>query len=479
MTPQPANKKQRSKPRKHQTHDFMGWKIRRFTDTKWQSDNVKFDGGKRERHFHDSLEKAKGYIADRQGEISELGNGAFALSAAQREEVLQAYRDLDGRSTVRDAVAFWLYHHPSKKGATLGEQVEGWLREADEDGLAPTSIRQMRQRMKTFSEVLGVDKPCSVVTPSDVSTFLAGRDCGKKTKQGWQKTLHAFFEFCKEGKAIMDNPVVKRRKARRGIKTVEEVSRKIPILPPRTVERFLHKLEELHPESVPALAIAFFAGLRPFEIQGQYSIETSATTAARRAVELAAETLENATKRGTAQTIAEAETALAAAREAFSVAREQENDAGFFGGLTWQNVNLAGRFIRVEAETSKTRVSRLVEIPDNLLVWLMKHLKADGQVSTAPITLKRHRQEAMKAIGLKEWPVDVARHCYATYHFAAHQNRDKLAAQMGHSGGSGVLEKHYKGLATAEEAARFWAILPAGAKQQSNAQKEESAQKRA
>jgi hypothetical protein len=37
---------------------------------------------------------------------------------------------------------------------------------------------------------------------------------------------------------------------------------------------------------------------------------------------------------------------------------------------------------------------------------------------------------------------------------------------MGHSGASGVLEKHYKGLATKEQAERFWAIAPADAVKQ-------------
>lgn len=463
MTPKPDNKKQRAKARKLQTHDFMGWKIRRFDDTRWQTDNVKFDGAKRERHFHESLEAAKGYISTRQEEINTLGAGAYALTAAQREECLSAYRDLEGRATIRESVAFWLYHHPTKKGATLAAQVAGWLKEAEEDGLAPTSIRQMRQRMAVFNEEMGAEKPCSAVTANDVAGFVKGRGCGKGTKKNWQKTLHAFFEYCKEGGAIVENPVVKRRKARRGIRTAEDVARHIPILPPRTVERFMHKLEELHPESVPAFAIAFWAGLRPFEIQGQYSIEKPATTAARKAVEVASETLENAQKRGTARTIAEAETALAAARDAFAVARAGEVDGGFFGGLDWCNVNLAERFIRVLAETSKTRKSRLVEIPENLMVWLVKHYRAKGQVAPSPITLRRHRADAMREIGLEEWPVDVARHCYATYHFAQHQNRDKLAAQMGHTGKSDILEKHYRGLATAEEAARFWKIVPDGA----------------
>ena len=67
---------------------------------------------------------------------------------------------------------------------------------------------------------------------------------------------------------------------------------------------------------------------------------------------------------------------------------------------------------------------------------------------------------------MKRWIPDWPRHTYATMYFAQHQNRDKLAAQMGHTGASGVLEKHYKGLATKEQAERFWAIVPADAVKQ-------------
>lgn len=462
MTAQPsADKKTRKKPRKYRTESYMGWRIRLLAPEKWQADNMDYKN--RLRHICTSLEAAKTYINGEQTKIDAQGAGAFALSAAETEEVLRARKDLSGRATIKQAVTFWLAHHPDKNAATVKEMAEGWLKEAETDGLAPTSIRQNRQRIDAFLREIGDEKACAAITPQDVSDFIAGRGCGKATKKNWQKTISAFFEYCLEHKAVPTNPVVKKRRGRRGHKPLAEVKRQPAFLPVKVVEKLMEKAEELHPESVPALAVSLFAGLRPFEISGQYNLESTATTEARKIVEAANEALGNAKKHGTAKTIHEAERALEEVRSKFAEAREKDTGGGFFGGLDWRNVNLAEKFIRVEADTSKTRKARLVTIPANLLLWLAKYRKASGTVAPSPVTLKRHRQDIMEAAGLKKWLPDVARHTYATMHFAKYQNRELLAAQMGHTQGSAILEAHYKGLATAAEAEKYWAIMPAGA----------------
>lgn len=106
MTPTTRTKKPRKKPRKQPAIDYKGWKIRRVAEDVWQSDNMgKFwhkderTGKltkKRERHYHQSEEAAKGYIIGKQAEYNEQGAGATALTTLQREEALQAYRDLVG-----------------------------------------------------------------------------------------------------------------------------------------------------------------------------------------------------------------------------------------------------------------------------------------------------------------------------------------------------------------------------------------------
>ncbi len=172
---------------------------------------------------------------------------------------------------------------------------------------------------------------------------------------------------------------------------------KMPVFwPVKTIEALLCAAEQTCPDMVPSLAIMAFAGLRPGEV----------------------------------------------------------------AGLTWEHVDLAERIIRVTPESSKVRRARIVEISENLVQWLAPHQKKSGAVSPAPMTFRRARARIMQSAGIKTWIPDVLRHSYATFHFAQHQDAGKLAAQMGHIGDAGILYKHYRGLATPKEAAKFWAITP-------------------
>ncbi len=126
--------------------------------------------------------------------------------------------------------------------------------------------------------------------------------------------------------------------------------------------------------------------------------------------------------------------------------------------LQWQNVNLADNIIRVMPETSKMRRARVVDIAPNLSAWLAAYVKPAGPVSPPYATFRRWRVVVMKAAGLSEWPVDVLRHSYATHWLAVHNDVAKLAALMGNS--PAIIFRHYRGLATAKEAARYWQIEP-------------------
>ena len=471
MTP---TKRQRSKPRKTPTERFNGWRIRPHPGGKFQIDNMDYKN--RVRAVYPTPEAARGGIIDRQAEIDAQGTGAYSLTAAQKEECLAAYKTLRGRATIAEVLDFWAAHHPDGATATLAEMVKAWIDDQTKNGLRPGTIKLNRQRLEGFARTMGAETPCATITTEALRNYLDGLKVAPVTRNGSRRCLRAFFQFCTDREIVLANPMLK-------IKPVKLDAKMPAFMDVRLVERFMHKLDELHPESVPAFAIAFWAGLRPVEVQGQYTMESPEVTQAKKAVETANETLTNAKKHGKQNAVTEAAQSLEAAREALRQAiatqDRQRDTGGIVGGLQWEDVNLRDMVIRVRPETSKTRSARLVDIPPNLATWLVKYYKGTGPVSPSPVTVKRHRDAVMDALKMKTWIPDIPRHTFATYHFAAHQSRDRLAAQMGHSGGSGVLEKHYKGLATAEEAARFCGILPAGAKQHSNPQTEESAQKRA
>lgn len=138
---------------------------------------------------------------------------------------------------------------------------------------------------------------------------------------------------------------------------------------------------------------------------------------------------------------------------------------GEAAGLTWGQIDVAERIIRVLPETSKVRQSRLVDIPNNLAVWLAQYRPHGVGDATriAPDTKRaiHFRRQRIAEVAKVEWIQDGPRHTFATMHFAEHQDAGKLAAQMGHVGGVDILYRHYRGLATAKEAAKFWKIKPA------------------
>ncbi len=404
----------RKSPRKHRTESYKGFKLRLFVPEAgdrhktpfWIADNC--NRTKRVRASFKTLEDAKLFVDQKSVEVENHGKAAYALKPAQRIEAVKAFQKVGGRASLLDAVEFWAKHHPDGATVTLSEMLTEWIEELDRGGRRPPTIREARNRGGVFVSAIGGDTPCAALTGETVRGFVEGLDCAPATRNGWRRVLGTFFEFCIRRKVMHSNPaheveVVKRDEA-------------MPVfLPVKQIERFMAKAEELHPEIVPALAVMFFAGLRPSEVGGQYGLAGTGTV---------------------------------------------------MGGLQWEDVNLADRIIRVNPETSKNRRTRLVDISDNLLLWLAKHYRASGPVAPPPPTFKRYRQDIMEAVKMKAWTPDIARHSYASYFYAKHQDVGRLQAQMGHTGDAAILFNHYRGLATKAEAEKFWGIVPEGTAQE-------------
>lgn len=166
-----------------------------------------------------------------------------------------------------------------------------------------------------------------------------------------------------------------------------------------TVGRILDVAEEKFPDLVPVLAVMFFAGLRPGEA----------------------------------------------------------------AALSWEHVDLVEKIIRVLPETSKVRRSRLVPMQSNLVLWLGNYRKLAGAVAPPPLEYRRQREALMKRAKFADWPRDVTRHTFATFRMADTQDAGKVAAELGHVGGTDILYRHYRGLTTPKEAKAFWALKPSGA----------------
>lgn len=119
--------------------------------------------------------------------------------------------------------------------------------------------------------------------------------------------------------------------------------------------------------------------------------------------------------------------------------------------LAWADVDLKTGLLTIDAEDSKTRSRRIVELPKVCVAWL--HLGGD-----LPAASVRYRLAAVaKAAGIAPWPRDGLRHSAASYWHAL-KGEVVTARNLGHS--EAVLHHHYRALVSPAEARKFFALWP-------------------
>ncbi len=122
-------------------------------------------------------------------------------------------------------------------------------------------------------------------------------------------------------------------------------------------------------------------------------------------------------------------------------------------------ISRSERHVVIEANQSKTRRRRVVDLTHNCTDWLA--LDPVGKGLLVSDNFRRRWLRLREAAGVP-WSHDVMRHTFASMHYAQHQNESLLKAQMGHSAGEDVLFRHYRALKTRAEASAFWALVPGG-----------------
>lgn len=106
--------------------------------------------------------------------------------------------------------------------------------------------------------------------------------------------------------------------------------------------------------------------------------------------------------------------------------------------------------IEVPAVKSKTRSRRLVTVQENLAAWLA----LGGELRPlGAMTVRRVIQ-----LSKVDWPHNVARHSFVSYHLAQFRSAKDTALEAGHS--EAMLFRHYRALVTPAAAAAFWSVRP-------------------
>ena len=132
--------------------------------------------------------------------------------------------------------------------------------------------------------------------------------------------------------------------------------------------------------------------------------------------------------------------------------------------LDWSKIDFTRKQIDVEPLATKNNGDnasvRWVEMPHNLIEWLLPFRKKAGPVSPKGDSYFTRLQRARQAAKLNTWPHDALRHCFCSYHYAAYNDAGKTMAQAGHTNPR-TFFRHYRARVPSEEAKKFFNVQPA------------------
>jgi integrase len=137
---------------------------------------------------------------------------------------------------------------------------------------------------------------------------------------------------------------------------------------------------------------------------------------------------------------------------------------GELSGLDWSDVNIPQKTVVLRPEITKTNRRRTVVLSDNAIAWLTEYQARGGVMSglvapwTHQVRRTKHRT-SYKAVGIKKWIQQGARHSYCSYWLNKYENADKLVLLSGHTDKDTMWERYHAGV-TKAEAEKFWSIRP-------------------
>lgn len=332
------------------------------------------------------------------------GLNAFSLGPHQRDDATKALALLEGRATLQAAAQAWLRLHPAGDAVTVSQLFEQHMADLRHRGRRARTIQTRQQFLKRFSSDHGT-KAAGSITREDVEQWLALR-VPEKSFNTLRVCLMAAFSFALVKRLVEVNPV---------------------------------------------------SGIRPKQFDRAEPHFWSAETV-QAIIRAAAERDQKTAQRQSALKTPSPSRWLPLtpyfALSAFAGLRPDE-----VARMDWSNINFAEKLIRLPASASKVRRARLVPMEKALTAWLLPYKKAAGPLTPSPATIRRARKSILVDASLPaKWPQDVLRHSFATHWMAVHAHEGRLAEILGNS--PTIVQRHYKGLTTRKEGAKYFAIAP-------------------
>jgi integrase len=310
--------------------------------------------GQRKRHTCKTREEAEAYAKALKAQIAAEGAAALSIHGKQRVDALELLKAFPTRETQADAIAaacmlasrgegcdlskrlttplaeavrFWLVHHPASGAMpTLDEALAAYLK--SKGHRRATTLTELRQRLtRLVKDFPGLS--VAEVTTDTLDGWLTRTLPDAENRRRYLNVFRTFFGYVCTRHGMEVNPA-------QGV-IIEGIGADEREVEAYTVEETRRIMlaagaSPLASKLVPVLAIGFFAGLRPAEVQG----------------------------------------------------------------LDWSDVSLAARRVRVSPETAKKRRSRYVDISENLAEWLAPYAQESGPVAPPFMTFRRQRARIME-----------------------------------------------------------------------------------
>lgn len=239
-----------------------------------------------------TLDEAKAYAE--QLTITRMNKGleGFTLSNRQRRDALDALAVLGEGVTLLEAAREYRRRYPDQSAEKLSETVEKLIADMRKEGRREISIKEAARKWKMFMADHPDMATCSL-DRKDIDEWVRKRKWQGVTARNYRNAMLTLLNFYHG---------TMRKKRRREDQPVE-------VWGVSTVKKLFEASAKHTPEIVPAFAVMFFCGTRPYE----------------------------------------------ALR------------------LTWEQINLKEGHIRLEGEQVKTASSRVIEMPDNAIAWLARY----------------------------------------------------------------------------------------------------------
>lgn len=375
----------------------------------WQLD-LGVINGRRVQISMPSQEAAKAELVRRRAELKRGGEQAYTITDEERLRYVAAREKLEAAGgTLEAAVEFWLAHaKPAKGRVKLSQLVQLCLADKAEHGARPRYLSQLKCAAKSFTEAGHGERMADEITSEDVLAWLRANQWAAKTWNVYRGDVRTIFQWAvQEGYLTMN--VVEQ------VKPKQLEDGEIHFLAVDQAERLLKRAAAQRPGAVRRDSSGVWIPYEPHDLDFRDCL------------------------------------AFVVLGLFCGLRPERE-----LGEMTWDDVR--DDVVIVQGQRAKTRARRVVDLPKNARAWLQLCPCKEGDI--LPANFRRKWSLLRKEAGLlKDWPHDGLRHTFATMWLAHFGDEKRLQLLMGHESAE-LIYKHYRGMTTPTEAARFWQLQP-------------------